>query len=136
MSASICTCGWRQASKMIGPPRALRFRRLVDVAAAAAAIAEGSPDALVVDEADDLVAELRGAQMILSANQAVRARPRPADSGPLEADPGAPPQPALAHELPRGESQRDVRYEEDGPDRLRHLERARCAPRVRSRSAP
>ena len=94
-----------------------------------AAVAEVIAGRAVVDEADDLIAELAVLEDLVGDQAAELAGA--GDQNPLQADAGAPAAlEHLAHELARREGQRDVQDEEDRPDHLRDLERAaRLAPR-------
>src|SRR5581483_5045777 len=77
----------------------------------------------VVDEADDLIAELAVLEDLVGDEASELAGA--GDQNLLEADAGAPPAlEHLAHQLARRERQRDVDGEKDRPDRLRYLERA------------
>ncbi len=81
----------------------------------------------IVDEADDLVAELAVLEDLVGDQPPELARA--GDENALQADAGAPAAlEHLAHQLARRERQDDVEDEEDRPDELRHLERAasRC----------
>ena len=98
-----------------------------------AAVAEVIARRPVVDEADDLIAELAVLEDLVGDQAAQLAGA--GDQDPLEADAGAPAAlEHLAHQLARREGQRDVEHQEDRPDRLRHLERAALAAPRRSRS--
>src|SRR6185295_18064070 len=81
------------------------------------------PGRLVVDEADDLIAQLAVLEYLVGDEPPQLARAGNQD--PFEAD-ARPPAPFehLAYELARGERQRDVEDQEDRPDPLRHFERA------------
>ena len=88
-----------------------------------AAVAEMIAGRLVVDEADDLVAQLPVLDDLVRDEASELARAR--DQNAFEADAGAPPAlERFTHELARCERQRNVQNEEDAPHRLRHLERA------------
>ena len=87
------------------------------------AVAEVIAAGAVVDEADDLIAELAVLEDLVGDQPAELAGA--GDQNPLEADAGAPAAlEHLAHELARRERQRDVEHQENRPDRLRHFERA------------
>ena len=81
-----------------------------------AAVAEMIAGRAVVDEADDLVAELAVLENLVGDQPAELAGA--GDQDPLEADAGAPAAlEHLAHQLARRVGQRDVQHEEDRPDR-------------------
>ena len=91
-----------------------------------AAVAEMIAGRPVVDEADDLVAELAMLEDLVGDQPAELAGS--GDQDPLQPDAGAPsPLEHFAHELARRERQRDVQDDEDAPRRLRHFERAAAA---------
>ena len=100
------------------------LRRFVDRAEQRqAAVAEVIARRPVVDEADDLIAELAVLEDLVRDEPAELARS--GDENPFEADAGAPAAlEDLAHQLARREGQRDVEDEEDAPDDLRHFEGA------------
>src|SRR5262249_40439368 len=92
-----------------------------------AAIAEVIARRPIVDEADDLVAELSVLEDLVGDQAPELAGTR--DENALEADAGAPaPLERFAHQLARREGERDVQHEEEAPRRLRHFERT-AAPR-------
>ena len=84
----------------------------------------------IVDEADDLIAELAMLEHLVRDHAAKLAgagnqdAPQPDAGGPAPLE-------RFAHELARQVAERDVEQQEDAPDRLRHLIRADRA-RVRN----
>ena len=105
------------------------IRRFVDRAEQRQpAIAEVVAGCAVVDETDDLIAQLAVLENLVGDEPPEVARARDQDA--LEPDAGAPAAlEHLAHQLARRERQADVQHQEDRPDRLRHLEGARRARR-------
>ncbi len=100
------------------------LRRFVDRAEKRQpAVAEMIARRLVVDEADDLVAELAMFENLVGDEPSELAGS--GDEDALQADARAPASlEHLAHELARRERQRDVQHEEDAPGSLRDFERA------------
>src|SRR5437588_11946332 len=76
---------------------------------------------LVIDEADDLIAELAVFEDLVGHESPELAGP--GDQNPLEADAGAPPPlQHFSHELAGRERQQDVQEEKDHPHDVRDLE--------------
>jgi hypothetical protein len=94
-----------------------------------AAVAEVIAGGAIVDEADDLVAELAMFENLVGDQPPELARAR--DQDPLQSDAGLPPPlECKADGLARCEGEGDIQYEKDRPHRLRDFERAAIPHRV------
>ena len=94
-----------------------------------AAVAEMVAAGPVVDEADDLIAELAMLEDLVRDHASELAGTGDEDAAQPDAGHPAPLE-RLAHDLARQVAERDVEDEEDRPDRARHFVRALIAERV------